>query len=88
MERDVPTVVCIGWRRRLPHPRANLREDVLEFALGPPLVPAVGIGPEREAVALPVDSKAQAVGEPAINALVHADLAARAFFHVDLLVAG
>ena len=81
-------VVFIGWRRRLPHPRADLREDVLEFAFSPPLVPAIGIGSERETVALPVDAKAQAVGPPAINALVHADLPARAFLHVDLLVAG
>ena len=88
MERDLAAVVFIGWRRRLPHARADLREDVLEFAFGPPLVPAIGIGSEREAVALPIDAKAQAVGPPAINALVHADLPARAFLHVDLLVAG
>ena len=88
VERDLTAVVFIAWRRRLPHARADLGEDVLEFAFGPPLVPAIGIGSEREAVALSVDPKAQAEGEPAINALVHADLPARAFLHVDLLVAG
>jgi hypothetical protein len=72
----------------LPHPRSDLGEDIVELAFGPPLVPAIGISSEGEAVALSADAEPQAVGPPAINALVHADLPTRAFLHVDLLAVG
>src|SRR5947209_5313980 len=85
MER-VGLIGIAVWRgRRLPDAGSDSCEHVLELALGFSECPTVGVGSEREDLAFAIDSEAQAVGDLAVFAFVHADLASRALLHPDLL---
>jgi hypothetical protein len=70
----------------LPDACSHLREDIFQLALGLAIGPPVAVRAESEAMALAVDAEPDRVGESTIAALAHADLAARSFLHLGLLV--
>src|SRR5205085_3626443 len=80
-----PIGVPTRRRGRLPDAGPDPGEHVLELALGLAERPPVGVGSEREDLALAIDPEAQAVRGLAVFPFVHADLASRALLHPDLL---
>src|SRR3984885_11432788 len=85
MERLGSVGIAVRRFGGFPHAGSDSGEHVLELAVGLSERPPVSEGSEREGLALTVHSEAEAVGDLAVFAFVHADLASRALLHPDLL---
>src|SRR5581483_5102754 len=85
MERLGSVGIAVRRFGGFPHAGSDSGEHVLELAVGLSERPPVSVGSEREDLALTIDPEAQAVGDLAVFPFVHADLAARALLHPDLL---